>query len=51
MIAINEPKCKLASIKTELLYPLKISENRTKCADELTGINSEIPWIIDKIRV
>ena len=43
MIAISEPKCKLASIKTELLKLLKISENRIKCADELTGINSETP--------
>ena len=30
---------------------LKISENKTKCADELTGINSETPWIRDKMRV
>tara|TARA_Y100001970_G_scaffold286882_1_gene410136 strand:- start:2444 stop:2599 length:156 start_codon:yes stop_codon:yes gene_type:complete len=48
MIAINEPKCKLVSINSELLEFLNKLENITKWAEELTGINSDIPWIKDK---
>ena len=50
-MANNDPKCKLTSISKELRLKLLNFEIRTKCADELTGINSVIPWTTDSIIV
>ena len=43
MIANNDPRCKLTSITSELDEKLLSSDSKIRCADELTGINSEIP--------
>ena len=48
---MNEPMCKLTSI--ERLFSVKLDklENRIRWEDELTGKNSAIPWIKDKIKI
>ena len=51
IIANKEPKCKLMSINNELVLISYKLETIIKCADELIGKNSDIPWIADKIRI
>ena len=48
-IASNDPRCKLTSTSKELRLKLLMFEIIIKWADELTGINSVTPWIIDNI--
>ena len=51
MIANKDPKCKLTSINSELdLNSYKV-DTTTRCAEELIGKNSDIPWIKDKITI
>ena len=51
IIASNDPKCRLISNWRLPKSKSLIFDTVIKCADELTGVNSEIPWIIAKIRV
>ena len=44
IIANRDPRCKPTSITSDLDdEKLFTSDNKIKCAEELTGINSEIP--------
>ena len=43
IIANSDPRCKPTSITNELEEKLLSSDIKIKCAEELTGINSEIP--------
>ena len=51
MIANNEPKCKLISINKEFVFKSKKLEIKIKCADELIGKNSDIPWTAERINI
>ena len=51
IIAKKEPKCRLISNCRLLTLKLLNLDIIKRCADELTGINSDTPWIIDKISV
>ena len=42
-IANNDPKCRLTSTSNEEKLNSLILENKTKCAEELTGTNSDTP--------
>ena len=42
-MAIKEPRCKLMSTSKDFKLNSLILETIIKCADELTGMNSEIP--------
>ena len=50
MTARKDPKCKLTSID-RLFSIFRYSEAIIKCEEELTGKNSAIPWIKDKIKI
>ena len=49
MIANSDPKWSDTSVKRDFISKFCISDIRYKCAEELTGINSDIPCIADKI--
>ena len=49
--ARNEPICKLTSTERLWLSKLRYSDTKIRWEDELTGKNSVIPWIIDKIKI
>jgi hypothetical protein len=51
IIASKEPKCRLMSINSELVFRSYRLETIIKCAEELMGKNSDIPWIADRIRI
>ena len=51
MTAKKEPICKPTSISIFWFSKLKYSEIIIRWDDELTGINSVIPWIKDKINI
>ena len=51
IIANKEPRCKLISISKEFEFKSYKLETIIKCADELIGKNSEIPWIADKMKI
>ena len=51
IIANKEPRCKLISIGKEFEFKSYKLETIIKCADELIGKNSEIPWIADKMKI
>ena len=51
IIAISDPRCKQISINKFWFTKVKYFEIKTKLANELTGKNSEIPWIADKIKI
>ena len=51
MIASSEPKCRPTSISKLLKLKFDKFENIIRWDDELTGINSVIPWIRDKIKM
>ena len=46
--ATNEPICKLMLVSRFSLVKFKNSETIIKWDDELTGINSVIPWIKER---
>ena len=51
IIANKEPKCKLISISNEFDFKSNKLETKNKCADELIGKNSDIPWIAERIKI
>ena len=50
IIANKEPRCRLISINNELDLNSYKLETKIRCADELIGTNSDIPWIAESIK-
>ena len=50
IIANNEPRWRLISINNEFDLNSYKLETKIRCADELIGKNSDIPWMAESIK-